>query len=502
MKENKLYTMVTSNSATVIWYKPEEATTDTEYVVYLDGEIHGKTNKTHYQIDKLKSDHKYRVKVEYTDSKEQDKGTKLDKVSFITKKEKKIIDITKAPYNAVGDGKTMNTKALQMAIDEADQKEQIFIPAGTFLTGSLHLHGDLEIYLAKGAVLKGTDNPRDYLPKIPSRFEGTEMMCYSSLINMGTMDHESGPNCENVLIYGEGTIESGGKKLAQNIIEEEKKNINLKDIDLKAYEKPETLPGRVRPRLINISNSKNVRISGLNLKNGASWNVHMIYSENIITDHCKFYSEDVWNGDGWDPDSSKNCTIFACEFNTGDDAIAIKSGKNPEGNIINIPAKNINIFDCISKFGHGIVIGSEISGGIDGINIWDCDMRNSSNGFEVKATKKRGGYVKNIHVRDSVFPRIRFHQVSYNDDGEAAKQIPTCTDCKFENIKIIGKYLDDKKKLQNCDSIEICGFDNNNDNLKNIEFNSVSIGNKGGITLKNCSNVSMLNVYTDKKIND
>ncbi len=494
MKENKLYTMVTSNDATIFWYKPLGITEESEYIVYLDGNVHGRTKKTHYQIKNLKSNQKYRVKVEYTVGKKQEKGVKIDKTSFVTNKEKKIIDITKAPYNAVGDGKTMNTKALQMAIDEAGQKEQVYIPAGTYLTGALHLHGNLEIYLGKKAVLKGTDNPRDYLPKIPSRFEGIEMMCYSSLINMGTMDHESDTNCENVLIHGEGTIESGGKALAQNVINEEKKNIDSKNIDFSVYEKVETLPGRVRPRLINISNSKNVRISGISLKNGASWNVHMIYSENIITDHCSFYSEDVWNGDGWDPDSSHNCSIFACDFYTGDDAIAIKSGKNPEGNKINIPTRNINIFDCVSKFGHGIVIGSEISGGIENINIWDCDMRNSSNGFEVKATKKRGGYVKNVRVRDSAFPRVMFHQVSYNDDGEGAKQLPVCNDCRFDNIKLVGKYLDDDKKMKDCNAIEIIGFDEKKELMRDIEFHNVSIENKAGIYIVNCTDVSIDNI--------
>ena len=80
------------------------------------------------------------------------------------------------------------------------------MPAGDFLTGALRLHSDLEIYLAKGAVLQGTTNIHDYSPRIPSRFEGTEMRCYSSLLNAGDMNHKTGPNCRNIIIRGRGTI--------------------------------------------------------------------------------------------------------------------------------------------------------------------------------------------------------------------------------------------------------------------------------------------------------
>ena len=119
----------------------------------------------------------------------------------------------------------------------------------------------------------------------------------------------------------------------------------------------------------------------------------MIYSDNIVTNDCTFISEGVHNGDGWDPDSSTNCTIFACTFFTGDDSVAIKSGKNPEGNIINKPCKHIRVFDCVTKYGHGICMGSEMSGGIEDVKIWDCDLENSVYGIEIKGTKKRGGYV-------------------------------------------------------------------------------------------------------------
>ena len=189
--------------------------------------------------------------------------------------------------------------------------------------------------------------------------------------------------------------------------------------------------------------------------------------------------------------------IFGCRFYTGDDAIAIKSGKNPEGNIINIPTRNISIFDCTSEFGHGIIIGSEMSGGIENIEIWDCDITNSSNGFEIKTTRKRGGYVKNISVRDSGFSRIIIHGVGYNDDGEPAASDPKISDCHFNNVNIIGKYLDEDDKRIGCNAIEIEGFSDMKGVMSDIYFDNINIFNDSGISLKNTSNIHMNNINTE-----
>ena len=110
-------------------------------------------------------------------------------------------------------------------------------------------------------MLQGTDRVEDYLPRIWSRFEGTELECYSSLLNLGELDHDGGYRCQNVVIRGKGTIASGGRILAERVIASERER--LKDYlaslgeKIKECEKPETIPGRVRPRLINMSNCRN-----------------------------------------------------------------------------------------------------------------------------------------------------------------------------------------------------------------------------------------------------
>ena len=486
---------VTDSRITLYWDKPENAGKDTVYAVLQDGKKIGETYKTHYTLKDLISEQKYDIEVR--------SSVGNCKLEIATNKEKCKLDVTKPPYNAVGDGKTLNTRTLQNAIDNCTEGDVLYFPKGIYMTGALRLHSDMEIYLDEGAVLQGTDRPEDYLPRILSRFEGTELSCYSSVLNLGELDRNGGYSLENVLIHGSGTIASGGQVLGDRIIALER--IALKEYleelgdKIKECENNDTIPGRVRPRLINMSNAQNVVLSGLTFKNGACWNVHMIYSDSIVTHNCTFISEGVHNGDGWDPDSSTNCTIFACTFYTGDDSVAIKSGKNPEGNVINKPSRHIRVFDCVSKYGHGICMGSEMSGGIEDVYIWDCDLGSSVYGIEIKGTKKRGGFVRGIHVRDCTLPRIMFHSVGYNDDGISAGVAPIFENCLFEHITLKGAYQDMKKEIVRCDAIELCGFDEPGHELRNIEFAHVTLGDKDHpmaqtLSLRLCEGISFKNI--------
>ena len=220
----------------------------------------------------------------------------------------------------------------------------------------------------------------------------------------------------------------------------------------------------------------------------------MIYCDDIQTDHCTFVSEGVWNGDGWDPDSSTNCTLFASEFSTGDDAVAIKSGKNPEGNEINRPCAHIRVFDCHSDCGHGICIGSEMSGGVEDVQIWDCDLANSLSGIEIKATPKRGGYVRGVTVRDCITPRVMLHSVPYNDDGVPAGAPPKLEHCFFERLTLTAEVLDHDRSRHDAAPIEIAGFDKPGYEVEDIVFKDITItkpsvalplGLCRGVTLRN-----------------
>ena len=305
-----------------------------------------------------------------------------------------------------------------------------------------------------------------------------------------------GINCVNVVIRGKGTIASGGKALADKIVADERERLKdylAEHADLVAScDSEDTIPGRVRPRLINISNSQNVWISGLTLRDGASWNVHMIYSDNIVTDHCVFQSQGVWNGDGWDPDSSTNCTLFGCDFQTGDDAVAIKSGKNPEGNVIARPSAHIYVFDCHSTFGHGICIGSEMSGGVEDVQIWDCDLTNAFSGIEIKATAKRGGYVRGVTVRDCKAPRVMIHGVPYNDDGEAADTVPVLEHFTFAGLTLTGRALNSRQEWKDVAPVELVGFEGPDHALRDVNFDGLTITAKAPrLPLQSCCDVTL-----------
>ena len=487
----------TDRSVTLFWEPAEDAPAGVNYTVLQNGETVGETGKTHWTLENLQADTEYCVAVRAQWPSELPAEDRV--LSVRTRKSGNRKDVTKAPYGAIGDGETLNTQILQKAIDDCGADDVLYFPAGVYKTGSLRLHSNMEVYLDEGAVLQGTDRVEDYLPRILSRFEGTELSCYSSVLNLGELDRHSGANCENVLIHGKGTIASGGSVLAYRVIDAERERLKeyLQELGdkIKECENNDTIPGRVRPRLVNMSNCRNIILSGLTFCNGASWNVHMIYSRDIVTNNCTFRSEGVHNGDGWNPDSSENCTIFDCEFFTGDDSVAVKSGKNPEGNLVNRPSRKIRVFDCVSRYGHGVTIGSEMSGGVDDVRIWDCDLENSMFGIEIKGTKKRGGYVKNVRVRNCILPRVLFHSVGYNDDGIGAGVAPVFGGCRFEQIQLTGVYLDREKVWNDCAAVELCGFDEPGHELRDILFRDVVLGSEKAsreqtLSLRLCENIT------------
>ena len=474
--------IVFSDEITCFWDK-EEFSRSKRYIVYINGERHGETDKTHYTFANVSPDTDYQIRIEgYCEN--ELKGVK--ELCEHTLKAKRRIDVSLAPYNAVGDGKTLNTKALQMALNDCSEDEYIYFPKGIFLSGGLIVHSNTEIYLEEGAVLQGSQKYEDYLPKIKSRFEGVEMMCYQSLLNIGELDcNDYTRPCKNIAIRGKGEIYGGGRPLAVAMLEREK--VLMKEFlennaeYIKTCENENSVPGRARGRLIQMANCENVVLSGVTMGYGPSWNIHFIYCKNVVTYGCKICSnnllnekgeivkEAVWNGDGWDPDSSEDCFVFDTVFRTGDDCVAIKSGKNPEGNQINRPTRNVYVFDCFVEDGHSISIGSEMSGGVENVYIWDCDLRNSYFGVQVKYTKKRGGYVKNLFVYDSVMHVIYARCPTYNDDGEGAKTPPILSDFFYENIKILGL----KRQNGEADYVWLEGFEEPEYHLKNVVFKDV-----------------------------
>lgn len=456
------------------WDRSEKFEKGYRYCIQF-GEMIAYTEKTHFTIDNLGDNRKIKIAVFLVDEK-NNIIKEYEKETIYLPRAKKRLDISKAPYFAVGDGKTLNTQAIQKAFDDCKANEVVYIPEGIFLTGALNMHSDSELYVEKNGVLQGSENPEEYLPKIRSRFEGWERDCYRSLINIGEMNAYSACTTKNIIIRGKGAILGGGRPLMVNSILRETGRERVLD---GAYDEIDRNGWRSRGRLLNICNTQGVVIHGLELGMGASWNIHMVYCDNVVTADCYIHSENVNNGDGWNPDSSTNCTIFNCDFNTRDDMIAIKSGKNPEGNVINRPSQNIRVFDCRCTHGHGLALGSELSGGIDGVFVWDCEMEKSRCGMEIKARSSRGGYVKNVCVHNSSFSILAIRAVEYNMEGEqSASYPPVLENFRFENIVLTGVCLKHNEETWDESAIMLEGFKEHHYELKNVVLKDIRIKNR------------------------
>lgn len=307
-------------------------------------------------------------------------------------------------FGAVADGKTLNTKAIQAAIDACPAGGTVLIPEGVFVSGALFLKG--EMTLEVNGRLLGSDNLKDY-PIMTYRYEGLEQSCYASLLGVkGDMPGEQIANPHailhrNITICGTGTIDGNGTIL---------------------FEKELTDDGPKRGRTLCIRNTDGVKITGVKVRHSPSWCLHLIYCRNILlTDmeiHTRFDEEGklyekIYNNDGLDLDSCDQVQVKHCLIASGDDCIAIKSGRDKEGRMVGIASENIEVSDCEFRYGWGVVMGSEMSGGVRNVYVHDCEFNDTFSFGAVKAPRGRGAVVENI-----TFERIKhyYHNENYFKD--------------------------------------------------------------------------------------
>lgn len=452
----------THHSAFLLWDKVDGSVS---YCVDYGKKQTQSTHKTYITIDDLKPDTEYTFTVTPLNAQGKPVAVK-NTIRVVTKCTPNRINA--CDYEVKSGEGYLNTKAFQAAIDACPKGGMLYLPPGIYYTGALFLKSDMTLYLEEGAVLQGTDNLYDY-PLIPNRFEGWEITTPSALLNGGEIDRNQGYQLRNLSIRGKGKIRGGGEKLTKTMIAH--------------------AGDRHMGRLICLMNGENITIEGLTIEESPCWTIHYIYSKNVVCKDLTINSH-VIRTDGIDPDSSSDCYIYKCIFSNGDDCIAIKSGKNPEGNRINIPTQRVRIVDCNFKKGHGISIGSEMSGGVKDVLIMDCHAGDLINGLQIKATPQRGGYVENIRVVDSSIQKIRlFTRLSYNNDGEGAPELPIYKNMLFRN-------LDMTQAPSGQPLIEVNGFEDVRHYTNNILFKEIRVPERTTIKIKHCADLTFDNVLT------
>lgn len=394
----------------------------------------------------------------------------------------RTIDVAK--LGARADGKADCLPAIQKAMRKAARQggATIVFRAGTYyIKGPIHLVSNVCLRLEEGATLKFDPNP-DLYQNVETSWEGTYLQNHSPMIY--------GKGLHDVAIVGQGTIDGNAKstfatwKPQQKAAQMRSRQMNHDEVPManRVFGKGFFL----RPQLIQFFDCKNITLEGVKITNSPFWCVHLLRSENIICRGLR-YDAKLINNDGIDPESSRNILIEDVAFDNGDDNVAIKSGRDNDGWKAS-PAENIIIRRCHFKGLHAVVIGSEMSGGVRNVIVEDCDYAGyNKRGIYVKTNRDRGGFVRNLFVRNCKFGDVEdlFYVTSvYAGEGKDSAYPST----------VEGLFVDGlSAKTVSAAALTIQGTDGSpvrNVSLKNIEVEKATIGVSfdlsEGVTLENC----------------
>ncbi len=363
-------------------------------------------------------------------------------------------------YGAVSDGVFDNSHVFERAIKDCTDKGGgvVLVPEGSYLTGPIHLQDNVNLHLKKGSEILFIRDFDAYEPLVHTSFEGTELMNFSPLVYAYKK--------KNIAITGEGILngQAGNdfwwpwKGSPDYGWEEGEPNqlASLTRLKEEMSEKGVRVSDRVfgkghylRPSFIEPFECENVLIQGIKIINAPFWVIHPIKSTHVTVDGVTVESHGP-NNDGCDPEYSKNVIIKNSTFNTGDDCIAIKSGRNEDGRRVGIKSENIIVQNCKMIDGHGgVVIGSEISAGVKNVFVENCvmDSPNLDRAIRIKTNSKRGGTVENVYVRNLEVGQVKeavlkinlFYGIYGVQEGNF---IPKVDNVVLENVNVKngGKY--------------------------------------------------------------
>lgn len=416
-------------------------------------------------------------------------------------------------FGAVGDGLTMNTEAINAAIEACSQAGggKVVIPAGLWLTGPIQLKSRINLYTEKGALVTFSDKFEDY-PLVTTFWEGNEWVrCMSPI---------TGENLEHVAITGHGVfdgnggawrpiknwkmtarqwdaiVKNGGVVDHKGVWWPEENAMNGAKLVGELRKNPDTkledyLPFRsfLRPVLMSLRNCKYVLLDGPVFQNSAAWNLHPWCCEHFtmrnVTVRNPWFSQ---NGDGLDLESCRYSIIEDCMFDVGDDAICMKSGKNAEGRALGRPVEYVIVRNCVVYHGHGgFVIGSEMSGGARNMLVTDCTFIGTDVGLRFKSTRGRGGTVENIAISGVRMKEITGSAITFNMyyalKGADAVLMPVTEETPvFRNF-----YIEDTSCAGAGQAIELRGLPEMP--IEDIELVRVKISARTGVDCTDAVNI-------------
>ena len=414
------------------------------------------------------------------------------------------IDMRKAGANP--SGSKLNTELINTTINKLNTNGggTLYFPAGNYLTGAIRLKSNITIELEAGATLLFSDNFDDYLPFVEMRHEGILMKSFSPLIYA--------TDAENITIKGEGKIDGQGKKWW---VEFFRVILDLKDNGMRDVNKYQSMWDKAndvkalyaetnedyissmkrrffRPPLIQPIRCKNFRIEGITIGNSPFWTINPEFCENVTIDRVTINNPLSPNTDGINPESCRYVHISNCHISVGDDCITLKSGRDLQGRKLNAPNENITITNCTMLAGHGgVVIGSEMSGGVKKVVISNCVFDGTDRGIRIKSTRGRGGVVEDIQVSNIVMRNIKEEAIILDMlyTKMPAEPLSERTPI-FRNINISNLTGTDVSV-----PIKIRGLEESP--ITDISFTNVNIQAKQKCVFQNCKRVKMNDVFVN-----
>jgi unsaturated rhamnogalacturonyl hydrolase len=319
------------------------------------------------------------------------------------------------------------------------------VPAGEWLTGAIHLLSNVNLHVAEGATLRFSTDPSHY-PLVFTRWEGVECINYSPLIYAFEQ--------ENIAITGKGTLDGaasndnwwGWNRRGERPSRQAAPRQRLFAMAEEGVPPEQRVMGDghfLRPNFIQPYRCRNVLIEGVKIINSPMWQVHPVLSSNVIVRGVEIISHGP-NNDGCNPESSRDVLIEDSIFDTGDDCIAIKSGRNADGRRLNVPSENIIIRNSLMRDGHGgVVLGSECTGGIRNVFVENCSMDSPrlARALRFKNNAVRGGVLENVYMRNVRIGRVDEAALTMDllyEEGADGPYLPVVRNIHMDNITSSG----------------------------------------------------------------